>query len=109
MTTARELLPVLSAMDGRRYEDVVLRARRALLHRDFAAARAELEHAVGEDDRRPEAFNLLGVIEALRGDHGRARGYWRMALALSPGYEPAEENLLRVALRPRIPGGLALG
>lgn len=109
MTSARELLTVVSSTDGRRYEDLVQQARQALLHRDFKAAVADLEQAVDEDHRRPEAFNLLGIVEEIRGDRRGARAYWRMALALRPGYEPAEENLLRVTVRPRIPGGLALG
>lgn len=91
------------------YEELVDMARRGILERDFATARAYLEHAIDQDDRRPEAFNLLGVVEAIRGERGEAMARWRVALALAPNYEPALTNLRYATRRPRVYGALALG
>jgi len=109
MASARRCPVGRSLGEAGRYDDLVREARRSLMQRDFDAALAQLELAVDEDDRRPEAFNLLGVVEEVRGERSEARTYWRLALVLRPGYEPAEENLLRVTVRPRPPGGLSLG
>ena len=95
--------------DPGRYSLLVEEAKQRLLARDFPGALHRLEEAVDEDDRRPEAFNLLGVIEEVRGRRAEAQAHWRIALVLAPDYEPARENLRRLAQQPRLREGLALG
>lgn len=95
--------------DPARYVALVEEARARILARDLPAALNRLEEAVDEDDQRPEAFNLLGVIEALRQEPTGAQVHWRVALVLAPTYEPARENLRCLALPPRLRGALALG
>ena len=95
--------------DPARYAELVEDARRLMLAKDFPAALARLEEAVDEDDRRPEAFNLLGVIEEIRGERSEAQVHWRIALLLAPDYEPARANLRRNAHRPRLREAPALG
>ncbi|NJD18768.1 MAG: tetratricopeptide repeat protein [Gemmatimonadetes bacterium] len=91
-----------------RYEEHVHAGRTSVLERDFDAARAHLKRAVQEDGRRPEAFNLLGVIEQVRGRGDEARECWRMALALRPDYQAARANLRWARENPRMRGALAL-
>jgi Flp pilus assembly protein TadD len=91
------------------YDEHVRDARARVLSHDFDSARVCLEIAVKEDGRRPEALNLLGVIEQVRGRTAEARTYWRMAVTLVPDYEPARENLRWAISNPRTRGALALG
>lgn len=43
----------------------------------------------------PEAFNLLGVLEELRGNDTEAMKNYRVALDFDPTCMPAQENLTR--------------
>lgn len=81
-----------------RAPDPVGRAREEILSRAFEKARAHLDEALSEASRRVEAFNLLGVIDEVRGDASAARTNWRIALLLDPAYAPARENLDRSML-----------
>ena len=91
------------------YDERVAVARRQILRRAFAVARAQLRRAASVDLRRPEAFNLLGVIEQVQGRRLAAQRWWRMALLLDGAYRPARDNLERSTRRPAPQGGLALG
>lgn len=91
------------------YEAEVAAAHRKVLERDFVGAGAQLQHAASLDLRRPEAFNLLGVIELVRGRRLDALRWWRIALLLDGTYRPAQDNLERVVRSPLLPGGLNLG
>jgi Flp pilus assembly protein TadD len=82
-----------------RAPDPVDRAREEILGRAFAEARAHLDEALSEESRRAEAFNLLGVLDEVRGNASAARTHWRIALLLDPAYAPARENLDRSMLR----------
>jgi len=95
--------------DPARYGALVEQAREQVLGRDFPAALVRLEEAVDEDDRRPEAFNLFGVIAEILGERSEAQRHWRVALLLAPDYEPARENLQRLAQLPRMRGAPDLG
>jgi Flp pilus assembly protein TadD len=75
--------------------DAVEVARSDILRKAFDEARAHLDEAMRERQSRAEAFNLLGVIDEVRGDSSSARTNWRVALLLDPGYAPARENLDR--------------
>jgi Flp pilus assembly protein TadD len=91
------------------YDRLVEVARRSIRDRDFDAAVPCIEEAIDVDDRRPEAFNLRGVVEQIRGERTEACMQWRVALVLDPRYDPARENLHLATRWPRPPGGLALG
>jgi len=81
-----------------RVPDPVDRARTEILSRAFEKARTHLEEALSEASRRAEAFNLLGVIDEVRGNASSAHTNWRIALLLDPAYAPARENLDRSML-----------
>jgi lipoprotein NlpI len=81
-----------------RAPDRVDRAREEILSRAFDQARTHLDQALSEASRRAEAFNLLGVIDEVRGNASAARTSWRIALLLDPAYAPARENLDRSML-----------
>jgi Flp pilus assembly protein TadD len=51
--------------------------------------------ALALDPSRPEAANLLGVLEDLTGRPMQAQKYYRVALELDPRYQAARENLER--------------
>jgi hypothetical protein len=65
--------------------------------------------AIAADTTRPEALNLLGAITELRGDWLEALKQYRAALAVSPGYAPADANLERVVVRHIRGSGIDLG
>jgi Flp pilus assembly protein TadD len=95
--------------DATLYDRLVEVARRSIRNRDFDAAVPCIEEAIDVDDRRPEAFNLRGVVEQIRGERAEACVHWRVALVLDPRYDPARENLHRATRWPRPAGGLVLG
>lgn len=95
--------------DPARYASLVKQAKQHIRGRDFPSALLRLEEAVDEDDRRPEALNLFGVIADIRRDRSEAQRHWRVALLLAPDYEPAQENLRRLAQPPRMRGAPDLG
>ncbi len=81
------------------YLDQVERARDKLRNGDMAGAKDHLTRAIDDHEDRPEAYNLLGVIEEVRGDKLAAQKHWRMALLVDPKYEPAKGNLHRTVSR----------
>jgi len=70
-------------------------AKRAIANRQFDAAQEHVRQAIAADATKPEAFNLLGVLLEMAGNRLEAQKNYRAALALAPGYKPAEENLGR--------------
>ena len=58
-------------------------------------ARAHYEEALRLDPARPEPWNALGLNALYRGEDAAARACWERALALDPGYRPAQHNLAR--------------
>jgi DNA-binding response OmpR family regulator len=93
----------------REYAERVDTARRQILERTFNVAIAQLRRTLTLDARRPEAFNLLGVLDDVRGHRIKAQRWWRMALLVDPAYAPAQHNLTRSTRRPAPPGPLSLG
>jgi Tfp pilus assembly protein PilF len=61
------------------------------------------------DPDRAQAFNLLGGVFEARGNRPEAEKNYRVALALSPSYQPAQKNLDRVTSRPYTPLGIDWG
>jgi CheY-like chemotaxis protein len=99
----RALVVRLMDLDARRagvasaYDDLVRRARRRIEERDLGAAEELIRRAIDTDDGRPDAHNLEGVVEEVRGHRDAARRHWRVALDLDPAYGPARNNLHRTA------------
>jgi DNA-binding NtrC family response regulator len=81
------------------YLEQIERAREKIRRADFAGAREHLTRAIDDEEDRPEAYNLLGVIEEVRGDRVAAQKHWRMALLVDAKYEPAKANLHRSVAR----------
>lgn len=84
-------------------------ARRNIDQRYYAAAKEQVRKAIAEDSARPEAFNLLGAIHDIEGDHHAAMTNYRIALDLDPTYSPAQANLTLSGSGPRSASKLDLG
>lgn len=70
-------------------------AKKCMGERHFDAAKEYLHKALSLDSSRPEALNLLGVVQEIQGDVLEAQKNYRAALSLDPTYEPAQSNLDR--------------
>jgi DNA-binding NtrC family response regulator len=81
------------------YLEQVDRAREKIRRSDLTGAVEHLTRAIDDREDRPEAYNLLGVIEEVRGDKVAAQKHWRMALLVDAKYAPARENLHRSVSR----------
>ena len=92
----------------REYAARVEAARLSILERTFAVARAQLMRALEIDVLRPEALNLLGVLDQARGARVPAQTWWRMALLVDGAFAPARDNLTRSVRRPGPTGPLRL-
>lgn len=79
------------------YHEHLELAKRSINEYRFDAAAAHLRRAIAADAGRPEAFNLLGVLQEMEGDHLAAVKNFRVALDLDPTYQPAQHNLLRAS------------
>lgn len=88
----------------RRYAEAIALARDGMARRDLDSARRHARAGVMLDSTRPEAFNLLGVLEEVAGRRTEAQRNYRIALELAPDYAPAAENLAGT-VRPRAERG----
>lgn len=77
------------------YESHLALIKRAMSDRHPEAALEHARQAIGVDPARPEAFNLLGVLYELAGNHEEAMKNYRVAVDLDPTYQPAWQNLSR--------------
>ena len=75
------------------YEGLLTLIKHLITVRQFDEANRCAREAIGRDPSRPEAFNLLGVLHKLLGHEGDAQKNFRVALDLSPAYQPARDNL----------------
>lgn len=75
-------------------------AKRSINEQRFDDADVYVRRAIAADPSRPEAFNLLGVLCEMRGDHRQAMTNYRVALDLDSAYAPAQANLLRSSDQP---------
>lgn len=91
------------------YESLVATARTLIRDRAFDAAKENLGRALADKEGRPEAYNLLGVLEYVHGERLDAQKLWRVALAHNPTYAPAQNNLTRSTHGPIFRGPLDLG
>jgi DNA-binding NtrC family response regulator len=91
------------------YEAHVNAARDLVRERRFETAREHLERALAENDTRPEAYNLLGVVAYALGHRVEGQKHWRVALTHDPAYAPAQRNLTRSTRGATASGPLDLG
>jgi FixJ family two-component response regulator len=92
------------------YASSIELAKKAIMDSHFEAAVEHVRKAVSFDPARPEAFNLLGVLEELRGNRLEARKHYQAALSLDPLYGSALVNIERLTSRGwRQSGGIDLG
>lgn len=85
--------------DAPTYEAHLELAKHALQRQQHAVATEHLRDALRLTPNRPEAFNLLGMILELQGDHREALNHYRAALDFDPSYAPALGNLQRATSR----------
>jgi DNA-binding response OmpR family regulator len=83
------------------YEESVAVIKRLAGERRLDDAIALARQVAGGDLDRPEAFNLLGVLQELRGFREQAQKSYRIALDIAPTYEPARDNLNRIGSHAR--------
>lgn len=80
------------------YDSHLQLAKRYVNKRQFDAAMAQAKQAIAAEPSRPEAFNLLGALQELRGERSNALKSYRVAVNLDPTYKPAQENLNRATM-----------
>jgi DNA-binding NtrC family response regulator len=87
---------VLSGDDGAQFDNLLDRAKKAIEDKHYHAAKAFLGKAAALDQRRPEIFNLLGVVAEHQGEHEEAKKHYHSAYWINPAYAPSRNNLDRV-------------
>lgn len=93
----------------REYEGYLELASKRIGKVEFDAARVYAHKAISINSNRPEAYNLLGGLYEARSNRLEAEKNYRVALALTPSYQPAQKNLDRVTNRPYTPLGIDWG
>lgn len=91
------------------YEGYLQLASKRIGKGEFDAARVYAHKALSINSNRPEAYNLLGGLYEARSNRQEAEKNYRVALALTPSYQPALKNLDRVTSRPYTPMGIDWG
>ena len=94
---------------GREYDNYIELALKRIRAGELDAARVYVHKAISLDSDGPEAFNLLGGLHEARRNRLEAEKNYRVALALSPSYKPAQKNLDRVTSRPYTALGIDWG
>jgi len=94
---------------GREYDNYLELARKRLGAGELDAAQVYVHKAISLDADSPEAFNLLGGLYEARRNRLEAEKQYRVALALSPSYKPAQKNLDRITSRPYTALGIDWG
>jgi DNA-binding response OmpR family regulator len=94
---------------GREYDNYIELALKRVRAGELDAARVYVHKAISMDPDAPAAFNLLGGLHEARRNRLEAEKNYRVALALSPSYKPAQKNLDRVTSRPYTPLGIDWG
>lgn len=82
---------------GGGYGEVLQAVRKALRAGEFAAAEAALMKAGSISDDDPAFLNLAGVLHESHGRVKSAQHFYERAAAINSRYEPAQENLRRLA------------
>jgi tetratricopeptide (TPR) repeat protein len=78
------------------YGALIELAKRHITDGMFADARVAVKKAIAEDPGHPEAYNLLGALNEIKGDHLEAVKFYHMAVDIDPTYKTAMSNLERI-------------
>lgn len=92
---------------GNDYSGWIALSKRCAGEGQLGNAIAHAKHAAGLEPDRPEALNLLGAYSEMQGKPFDAQKYYRAALELNAGYQPAQSNLHRLVVKQA--GPLMLG
>ena len=76
-----------------RYAERIQQAKACIGERRLESALEHARQAVALAPSRPEPFNIMGVAAQLQMQVSEAQKYYRSALSLDEGYEPARKNL----------------
>lgn len=90
------------------YDALIEEAHVAVRLREFLRAEHLAREALGYDPERAAAYNVLAIIRHHRGLYSEAMNLLRAGLAVDPGYQPAQQNLIRFGSFP-IRGTAVLG
>lgn len=90
------------------YASYIELAKRSIGDRYFDAAVEHVKKAISLDPSRPEAFNLMGILQEIHRNFPEAQEQYRAALSLDPSYEAAKKNLMRLTHR-KFNEGIVLG
>jgi len=83
-------------------------ARERMVEQRFAEADEIVRRAIAADPTRPEAYNLLGALHEMRGQHADAQKLYRAAVDVDPTYKTGRANLERTTSWDK-PGRIDLG
>ncbi len=84
-----------------KYESCLKAAKNEARKREFEGAIAQTKKAIGIDPSRPEAFNLLGMLQETTGNPLEGIKNYRVATELDFSYQPAKDNLSRATSSPQ--------
>lgn len=80
------------------YSDLVELTKRYITDTKFEQAQNYAKKALSMDPGKPEAYNLIGVLNELQNNLFEAKKYYRAALDIDPTYKPAISNLERASI-----------
>ncbi len=80
---------------SRSFEECLEYAKRLITEQKWDDAYIYLRKAITMEPRKPEPYNLIGVMLEMQGDKTEALKMYRAALGVDPTYPPAKANLDR--------------
>jgi DNA-binding response OmpR family regulator len=87
----------LDAVESVGYGALIELAKRHITDGMFAEAKATVKKAIAEDPGHPEAYNLLGALFEIDGDHMEAVKFYHAAADIDPTFKTARSNLERIS------------
>jgi DNA-binding NtrC family response regulator len=88
--------PRADAEEPATFEELLGEAKRLINIREFSAAENRLAAALKLTGRSPDAHNLYGVLNEMRGDYDSAKKEYGAAIKLDDRHEAAQQNMRRV-------------
>lgn len=79
-----------------KYGELIELAKRHISDGMFVEAGTVVKKAISEDPAHPEAYNLLGALHEMKGDHHEAVKFYHTAVDIDPTYKTAMSNLERI-------------
>ncbi len=87
---------LLSEQNVIEYQEFIELAKLHIKEREYHKAHADIKQAITQKPESAEAYNLLGAINEVLGDHIAASQAYQMAIKFDARYLPALENLKRI-------------